>query len=157
MIADFSNIVSEVNANITTNNTQLVTASKMRTVLNDFAQYTEDIFNDFWQETVDYVADWTVDNVVSTYTTRPLSANQGKILYDLVEDNSHNISDLTNTVNNHTTKLNNLVINNVTSTSTTQALSANQGRLLSERIGNNKANILDHEQRIAAIEEFLHI
>ena len=53
-----------------------------------------------------------IDNHTSTSTTAALSANQGKVLYDLIQSGGTEI------------------IDNLTSTSTTAALSANQGRVL---------------------------
>lgn len=58
-----------------------------------------------------------VDNLESTSVTDALSANQGRVLKELIDDVS--------SVN---------VVNNLTSTSTTDALSAYQGKLLNEKI-----------------------
>ena len=58
-----------------------------------------------------------IDNLESTSVTDALSANQGRVLKELIDD---------------TTSIE--VINNLTSTSTTSALSANQGKILNEKI-----------------------
>ena len=67
-----------------------------------------------------------IDNLESTDITAALSANQGRVLKELIDD-----IDTGNTVN---------VVNNLTSTSITDALSANQGKIL-----NDKINTLDSE------------
>ena len=59
-----------------------------------------------------------IDNLKSTDTDKPLSANQGKALKDLV-DTKVNKSD---------------VVNNLTSTDTDKPLSANQGKILNEKV-----------------------
>lgn len=58
-----------------------------------------------------------IDNLESTSITDALSANQGRVLKEMIEDTSG--------VN---------VVNNLTSTSTTDALSAYQGKVLNEKI-----------------------
>ena len=58
-----------------------------------------------------------VDNLESTSTTDALSANQGRVLKEMIDDAS-SVS----------------VINNLNSTSTTDALSANQGKILNDKI-----------------------
>ena len=58
-----------------------------------------------------------IDNLESTSITDALSANQGRVLKELIDDVSG--------VN---------VVNNLTSTSTEDALSANQGRVLNDKI-----------------------
>ena len=58
-----------------------------------------------------------IDNLESTSITDALSANQGRVLKELIDDAS--------SVN---------VVNNLSSTSTTDALSANQGKVLNEKI-----------------------
>lgn len=66
-----------------------------------------------------------IDNLTSTYTTRPLSANQGKALKTAV-DTKINTAD---------------IVDNLTSTSTTVPLSANQGRNLKNYIDSNTQSI----------------
>ena len=61
-----------------------------------------------------------VDNVTSTNTNKPLSANQGKVLKGLI-DGALTPND---------------VKDNLTSTDTNKPLSANQGKLLDEKISN---------------------
>ena len=64
-----------------------------------------------------------INTLVSTSTTAPLSAAQGKVLKDLVD-----------------TKVNTTVTDNLTSTSATNALSANQGRVLDLKIAQGIVN-----------------
>ena len=58
-----------------------------------------------------------IDNLESTSITDALSANQGRVLKEMI-DEAEGVS----------------VVNNLTSTSTTDALSANQGKVLNEKI-----------------------
>lgn len=66
-----------------------------------------------------------IDNLNSTSTEDPLSANQGKILNDKIL-----ALDIPT------------VVNNLTSTSTTDALSANQGKILNESIKNVNDSVI---------------
>lgn len=97
-----------------------------------------------------------VDNLTSTSTTKPLSANQGKILSEMISgsgDASGSVTATPNTLalrdSNGTTEFsaptsnaNPLrrgdVVDNVTSTTTTQPLSANQGKILNDKIVDNE-------------------
>ena len=76
------------------------------------------------------------DNLTSQSRVNALSANQGRVLKELV-DGKASTTDLTNLetkliqlINNSTVD----VIDNLTSTSTTSALSANQGRILKDLV-----------------------
>ena len=73
-----------------------------------------------------------INDLTTGGTMQPLSAEQGKVLKDLV-DNSVTIA----------------VENNLTSTSTTNALSANQGRVLTALIDTNSSDITTNISNIA--------
>lgn len=70
-----------------------------------------------------------VDNHTSTSTTNALSANQGKVLYELIDANSHSIFDLENAFGS-------LVVDNLTTDDATKALSAKQGKELKTELDN---------------------
>lgn len=72
-----------------------------------------------------------IDNLTSTETTLPLSANQGRILNEKIDSKQDKLT------NPLTTKD---VVNNLYSFSSTSPLSANQGRILSDSIAKT-ANI----------------
>lgn len=65
-----------------------------------------------------------IDNLESTSTTDALSANQGRVLKEMINDVSN--------VN---------VVNNLTSTSTTDALSSYQGKVLNEKISEVRSEL----------------
>ena len=82
------------------------------------------------------------DNVTSTSTTSPLSANQGRLLNINVNSRVEKVAgkdlssnDYTTTEKNKLSGLQNTsVTDSLTSTSTTNALSANQGRILNTNV-----------------------
>lgn len=95
-MADFSNIIQEINTNIPDNNTQSITAAKLRTTLIDLTNAIDTVQDDFQQDISDELFDLVIDNLTSTSTTNALSANQGRILNETIDDVSHSVSDLNN-------------------------------------------------------------
>lgn len=84
-----------------------------------------------------------VDNLTSTATDKPLSANQGRALKALIPSGVTVEDNLTSTSTTHALSANQgrvlngkipTVDNNLTSTSTTHALSAYQGKVLNDKI-----------------------
>lgn len=121
---DFSNVIANINYNLPDNNTQAITAAKMRTTLTYLLSNTS---NAIYNKDNDRI----VDSLTSSDTKRALSANQGK--------------NLNSTIGTIQTTLSGLVIDNLTSTATNKALSANQGRILNNSITtlNNSYNTLN--------------
>lgn len=122
-MANFDNIIQEINTNIPDNNTQAITAAKLRTTLIDLTNAIDTVQDDFQQDISDELVDLVVNNLTSTSTTNALSANQGRILNEAIDDVNHSVSDLSNRVTN-------LVVDNLTTEDATKALSAKQGRIL---------------------------
>lgn len=77
--------------------TQNPTPAQMQEIISAVETYMEQ--TDFVQD-ADYTHIDVVDNHTSTSTTNALAANQGKVLYELIDANSHSVFDLTNTVFN---------------------------------------------------------
>lgn len=107
-MADFSQIIQEINTNLPDNNTQSITAAKLRTTLIDLTNTIDTVQDDFETEVNEYISDLVIDNLSSTSTTNALSANQGRILNETIDDVSHSVSDLTNTVSNINNSVDNL-------------------------------------------------
>lgn len=82
-MADFTEIIQEINTNLPDNNTQAITAAKLRTTMIDLTEAIENQQDSFEQEIISQYSPVTViDNVTSTSATDALSANQGRILND---------------------------------------------------------------------------
>lgn len=135
-MSNFDNIIQEINTNLPDNNTQAITAAKLRTTLIDLTNAIDTVQDDFQQDIRDELFDLVVDNLTSTSTTNALSANQGRILNETIDDVSHSVSDLSNRVTN-------LVVDNLTTEDATKALSANQGRILNEKIIDIPENLVN--------------
>ena len=97
-MSDFSNIIQEINTNLPDNNTQSITAAKLRTTLIDLTNeidsqqdgFEVDIQNEFENlatqisgAVIDFQA-VIVDNLDSTDATKALSAKQGKVLKETI-------------------------------------------------------------------------
>lgn len=82
-MADFSNIIQEINTNIPDNNTQSITAAKLRTTLIDLTNTIDQVQDDFETEINNTITSNIVDNLNSTDTDKSLSANQGRVLGSL--------------------------------------------------------------------------
>lgn len=79
-MADFSEIIQEINTNLPDNNTQAITAEKLRTTLINLTETIEDVQTDFEEGVNATLSDIVVDNLTSTDTDKALSANQGNVL-----------------------------------------------------------------------------
>lgn len=87
-MADFSNIIQEINTNIPDNNTQAITAAKLRTTLVDLTNQIDTVQDDFENNINDIISGYTevtvIDNLDSTDTDAALSAKQGNVLNDKI-------------------------------------------------------------------------
>ena len=72
-MADFTEIIQEINTNLPDNNTQSITAAKLRTTLIDLTNAIE-------TEQTTFEEDLVVNNLDSTETDKSLSAEQGRQL-----------------------------------------------------------------------------
>lgn len=79
-MADFSNIIQEINTNLPDNTSQSITAAKLRTTLIDLTNTIDQEQDDFETEINNTIASSIVDNLNSTDTDKSLSANQGRVL-----------------------------------------------------------------------------
>lgn len=83
-MADFSEIIQEINTNLPDNTTQSITAAKLRTTLIDLTNTIDAVQDDYEEATTAQVEaaleGLVVDNLNSSDTDKALSANQGKIL-----------------------------------------------------------------------------
>ena len=85
-MADFTDIIQEINTNLPNNNTQSITAEKLRTTLIDLTNTIDTVQDDFEnnvnQTISDLPSNLIVDNLITDNSTKALSAKQGKILND---------------------------------------------------------------------------
>lgn len=89
-MADFTEIIQEINTNLPDNNTQSITAAKLRTTLIDLTN-TIDTQQDNFESTVNTsLSNIVVDNLTSTDTDKALSANQGNVLNKYFTDITQN-------------------------------------------------------------------
>ena len=79
-MANFDNIIQEINTNLPDNNTQAITAAKLRTTLIDLTNTIDQEQDNFETEINNTIASSIVDNLNSTDTDKSLAANQGKVL-----------------------------------------------------------------------------
>lgn len=79
-MADFTDIIQEININLPDNNTQSITAAKLRTTLIDLTDTIEEQQGDFEGNVNDSLANIVVDSLLSDETTKALSANNGQEL-----------------------------------------------------------------------------
>lgn len=96
-MADFTEIIQEINTNLPDNNTQSITAAKLRDTLIDLTNTIDDVQDDF-EETVQgefgtlqtqiehALDDLVVDNLTSHSTYEALAANQGRVLNEKIND-----------------------------------------------------------------------
>ena len=95
-MADFSEIIQEINTNLPDNNTQSITAAKLRDTLIDLTNTIDDQQDSFeggiqdefstLQGQVETALDnLIVDNLTSTSTSAALSANQGRVLNEKID------------------------------------------------------------------------
>lgn len=109
-MADFTNIIEEINTNLPDNNTQAITAAKLRTTLIDLTNQIDTVQDDFEAEVNQAIAEvdpvfatnQSINNVsiINNLTTGGvddvLSAEQGKVLNETIDDVSNSVSDLNN-------------------------------------------------------------
>lgn len=93
-MADFTEIIQEINTNLPDNNTQSITAEKIRTTLIDLTNTIEEVQNDFEEEVVDFTDFGSgqslnnvsiVDDLVTGGSNDVLSAEQGKVLKETAD------------------------------------------------------------------------
>lgn len=86
-----------------------------------------------------------IDNLESSDSQASLSANQGRVLDEKIEQNTNDLSERIDGIN---------FIDNLNSTDVTNGLSANQGRVLSEKIGDlQNLNTVVKNNLVAAINK----
>lgn len=94
-MADFSNIIQEINTNLPDNNTQSITAAKLRTTLvdltnaidtqqDDFETTVNNTLGEYETQVENLLTNICVDNLNSTETSKALSANQGRVIKDIL-------------------------------------------------------------------------
>lgn len=98
-MADFSNIIQEINTNLPDNNSQAITAAKLRTTLIDLTNQIDTVQDDFETDIQGELSNLVIDNLTSTDTDKALSANQGKVLSETIDDVSNAVSNIENTLN----------------------------------------------------------
>lgn len=84
-MADFTEIFQEINTNLPDNNTQSITAEKLRTTLTDMLGAIDDAQEEFEGDINETLSTFVEDTLYSTDTDKALSANQG---YNLAADRS---------------------------------------------------------------------
>jgi hypothetical protein len=76
-MADYTEIIQEINTNIPDNNTQAITAAKLRTTLTDMLGAIDDVQQEFEGDVNETLSTFVEDTLYSTDTDKALSANQG--------------------------------------------------------------------------------
>ena len=84
-MADYTEIIQEINTNLPDNNTQSITAEKLRTTLTDMLGAIDDAQEEFEGDINETLSTFVEDTLYSTDTDKALSANQG---YNLAADRS---------------------------------------------------------------------
>lgn len=79
-MADFTDIIQEINTNLPDNNTQSITAAKLRETLIDLTEKIDDVQDDFETNVTDSLSNFVVDSLDSNDTDKALSANNGQEL-----------------------------------------------------------------------------
>ena len=79
-MANFDDIIAEINQNLPDNNSQLITAKKLRDTLIDLTDKIDDVQDDFEAEINGQLDNFVVDNLDSTSDDTALSANMGSEL-----------------------------------------------------------------------------
>ena len=104
-MADFTDIIQEINTNLPDNNTQSITAEKLRTTLIDLTEKIDDVQDDFetnindefstLEDNITHALDnLVVDNLTSTSTYEALAANQGRVLNEKINDLPYTLSNV---------------------------------------------------------------
>lgn len=76
-MADYTEIIQEINTNLPDNNTQSITAEKLRTTLTDMLGAIDDVQEEFEGNVNETLSTFVEDTLYSTDTDKALSANQG--------------------------------------------------------------------------------
>jgi len=76
-MADYTEIIQEINTNLPDNNTQSITAEKLRTTLTDMLGAIDDVQEEFEGDINETLSTFVEDTLYSTDTDKALSANQG--------------------------------------------------------------------------------
>jgi len=115
-MADFSNIIAEINTNLPDNNTQQITAKKLRDTLIDLTGAIDENMDDFETD---------------------LNTDFSDLSTQIMDDFNHYKNDIDLEINTFETNVENqlstMVVDNLDSPSTTKALSANMGNNLKKR------------------------
>lgn len=90
-MADFSEIIQEINTNLPDNNTQAITAAKLRTTLVDLTNAIDTQQDNFETTVNTSLNNIVVDSLTSTDTDKALSANQGKVLNEKINETNEHI------------------------------------------------------------------
>lgn len=96
-MADFTDIIQEINTNLPDNTSQSITAEKLRTTLIDLTEKIDDVQDDFettltgefdtLENNINHALDnLVVDNLTSHSTYEALAANQGRVLNEKIND-----------------------------------------------------------------------
>ena len=100
-MANFDNIIQEINTNLPDNNTQSITAAKLRTTLIDLTNQIDTVQDDFENNINDIISGYTevtvIDNLNSTDTDAALSAKQGNVLNEKINTINDTLYDTTQT------------------------------------------------------------
>ena len=102
-MADFSNIIEEINTNLPDNNNQSITAAKLRTTLidltnqidseqDDFESQMDTSFGEFQSQVETALDNLIVDNLTSSSASKALSANQGQVLNNKISEIPYNLA-----------------------------------------------------------------
>lgn len=94
-MADFNEIIQEINTNLPDNNTQSITAAKLRTTLvdltnaidtqqDDFETTVNNTLGEYETQVENLLTNICVDNLNSTETSKALSANQGRVIKNIL-------------------------------------------------------------------------
>ena len=76
-MADYTEIIQEINTNLPDNNNQSITAAKLRTTLTDMLGAIDDVQQEFEGDVENTLSTFVVNDLTSTDTDKALSANQG--------------------------------------------------------------------------------
>lgn len=79
-MANFDNIIEEINTNLPDNTSQSITAAKLRTTLIDLTNTIDTVQDNFEGDINNTLENFVVDSLISNDTDKSLSANQGQEL-----------------------------------------------------------------------------
>lgn len=90
-MADFTEIIQEINTNLPDNNTQSITAEKLRTTLIDLTNTIDTVQTNYETEVNTTLGNIVVDNLTSSDVDKALSAKQGKVLDEKINETNEHI------------------------------------------------------------------